>query len=241
VKLLIIVAGIIFGVLLGWILLLTISSLLVDPRKEYKIHSSYYRFLLNVSSAAALFFGRIHVHVNGLDNVPKTERFLLVSNHRSKFDPIITWTVLRDRQLAFISKEENFHVLWFGRIIRRCLFLSIDRENARKAMDTIKRAIDLIDSDQVSIGLYPEGTRSKDCTLLPFHNGVFKIAQRSEVPIVVMTIQGTEDIHVNYPFHPTNVQVDFLRVMAPEEIISMRTNSIGEEVKNTMLASHGII
>lgn len=43
----------------------------------------------------------------------------------------------------------------------------------------------------------------KECVLLPFHNGVFKIAQKASVPIVVASIQGTEQIHKNW-YKPTN-------------------------------------
>lgn len=50
---------------------------------------------------------------------------------------------------------------------------------------TVQKAADLLTSDTVNVAIYPEGTRSKNCTLLPFHNGVFKIAQKAEVPIAV--------------------------------------------------------
>lgn len=63
--------------------------------------------------------------------------------------------------------------------------LGIDRENPRNALVTVQKAADLLTSDTVNVAIYPEGTRSKNCTLLPFHNGVFKIAQKVEVPIAV--------------------------------------------------------
>lgn len=98
-----------------------------------------------------------------MEKLPKNERFLLVCNHRSKFDPILTWYVLRDYNLAFISKPENF---------RRCCFMAIDRENPRNALKTIHQAAELIKQNEVSVAVYPEGTRSKTCELLPFHNGI---------------------------------------------------------------------
>ncbi len=73
-----------------------------------------------------------------------------------------------------------------------CCFLPIDRENPRKAIPTINRAAKLLKEQEVSVGIYPEGTRGKDCRLLPFHNGVFKIAQKAEAPIAVLSITGTE-------------------------------------------------
>lgn len=103
---------------------------------------------------------------------------MFVGNHRSNFDPIIEWLVLKPWDIAFISKGENFKIPFFGRIIRKCCFMPIDRENPRKALRTINKASDLLQSGEVSIGVYPEGTRSKTGELLPFHDGVFHIAKR---------------------------------------------------------------
>ena len=162
------------GLCLLYVLFLTVCALLVDTKKEYEHDSPFYRRLL---------YG--HIHVDGMEKLPKDGRFLLVCNHRSNFDPILTWQVMKERNLAFVSKAENFRIPIFGRIIRRCCFMAIDRENPRNALLTIEKAAKLIASDEVSIGIYPEGTRSKECVLLPFHNGVFKIAQKASVPIVV--------------------------------------------------------
>ena len=104
---------------------------------------------------------------------------MFVGNHRSNFDPIIEWLVLKPWDIAFISKGENFKIPFFGRIIRKCCFMPIDRENPRKALRTINKASDLLQSGEVSIGVYPEGTRSKTGELLPFHDGVFHIAKKA--------------------------------------------------------------
>lgn len=75
--------------------------------------------------------------------------------------------------------------------------MAIDRENPRNAIKTIEKAAQLIEKKEVSIAVYPEGTCGKECVPLPFHNGVFKIAQKASVPIVVAAVQRTEQIHRN--------------------------------------------
>ena len=131
----------------------------------------------------ALKAARIKVHTTGMEKVPQGERLLFVGNHRSKFDPIITWYLFRKWDIAFLSKKENFRVPIFGRIIRKCCFLAIDRENPREALKTVNKAAGLLENGTVSIGVYPEGTRSRTGELLPFHNGVLKIAQKAGAPI----------------------------------------------------------
>lgn len=221
--------------LLGlYVLLLGVCSLLVNPGKEYDKNSSFYRFILDSATVAAMKLLRIHVHVSGIEKIPKDTKLLFVSNHRSNFDPLITWYALKKWKLAFISKPENFKIPFFGRIIRRCCFLPIDRENPRNAMATINRAAKLLKKQEVSIGVYPEGTRSKTCELLPFHNGVFKIAQKSDAPIVVLAISGTEKICKNYPFRHTDVYIDVLEVLSVEQVKATKTDIIGEKIKTEM-------
>ena len=170
------------------------------------------------------------LETSGLEKIPQDQKMLFVGNHRSNFDPILTWYALKESQLAFISKEENFHVPLFGRIIRRCCFMAIDRENPKNAMKTILKAAELLKKKEVSVAVYPEGTRSKTCELLPFHNGVFKIAQRAEVPIVVVAVRGTENIHKNYIRHRSDVWIDIIDVLSAEEINGSRSKDIGDRV-----------
>ncbi len=223
------------AVIIFYCLLLIISSYLINPEKEYNKNSKYYRFLLNSATACSLKLIRIKVKINGIENLPTDGRFLLVCNHISKFDPIISWYILRKYDIAFISKPENFKVPFFGRIIQKCCFMPIDRENPRNAVKTINRAVSLIEKYEVSVGVYPEGTRSKDGVLLPFHNSVFKIAQKANVPIIVMTIIGTEKIHKNYPLHRSVVEMDFVNVLPACKIKSLRTAEIGDTVRKTMI------
>lgn len=212
-------------------LFLFLCWLFVDPKKEYDKDSRFYRALLNGAAGAALKLLRIHVKVSGEEKLPADSPVLFICNHRSNFDPIITWYVFRKYRPAFISKEANFHIPFFGRYIRRCCFMAIDREDPREAMKTIRRAAGLLKEGEMSVGVYPEGTRSRSGELLPFHNGVFKIAQLADVPIVVLSIKGTETIHKNVPFHASSVQLDVLDVLPAGQIRSLRTSDIGGRVR----------
>ena len=216
---------------------LVVSSLFVDTRREYAHSSRFYRSLLYGSTAVVLRLLRIRVHTSGLERIPADVLPLFVGNHRSNFDPIIEWQVLRAWRPAFLSKKENFRVPIFGRIIRKCCFMEIDRENPRRAMETINQAAALLRQGEVSIGVYPEGTRSKSGELLPFHNGVFKIAQKASAPIVVVAIRGTEKIHSQVILHRSEVYVDVVDVIFPEQWESARTSEIGERVRGALLAA----
>ena len=125
------ILGGLLTLLLLYFLFLGVCALLVNPEKEYEKNSLFYRFLLDSATAAAMKLLRIRVHVSGMDKIPKNTKVLFVCNHRSNFDPIVTWYALKKWKIAFVSKPENFKVPFFGRIIRKCCFLPIDRKNPK--------------------------------------------------------------------------------------------------------------
>ena len=217
----------IVGLLALCLLFVAVCSLFADRNKVYDKDSAFFRFLLVYSTAIARVLLRIKIKTTGLEKIPEG-RFLLVCNHRSKFDPILTWLELRKYKLAFISKPENFKVPIYGRIIRKCCFMAIDRENPRNAAKTINQAAKLLSGGEVSVAVYPEGTRNTEKELLPFHNAVFKSAIKAKVPVVIMTVKGTDDIHKKYPLRRSVVKMDILDTISAEKVAKMKTAEIGD-------------
>ena len=70
--------------------------------------------------------------------------------------------------------------------------------------------------------------------MLPFHSGVFKIAQKSNTPIAVVSIKDTDKVNKNIPFKSTIVKIDVLEIISPEELKGKRTNIIGERIRNIL-------
>ena len=234
VKIILCLLGATASAFLVYILILTICSLLVNPKKEYDTNSRFYRWLLNSTTAAMIKLLRIRVHITGMEKLPQGQSVLFVGNHISNFDPILSWYAFRKWKLAFVSKPENFKIPFFGRIIRKCCFMPIDRENPRNAIVTINRAAKLLKTQEVSVGIYPEGTRSKSGELLPFHNGVFKIAQKANAPIAVLSVNGTEHIAKNIPFRKSDVYLDILEVIPADEVTVAKTEILGQRIREEL-------
>lgn len=242
-KIILYIICIVLGALALICILDMVSALFVNTGKIYMQNSGYYRFLLYVTTALTVLIGRIHIHTEGLEKLEEAgitgkspkQRFLIVSNHRSNFDPIVTWHVLRKYDLAYLSKEENMHIFSFGRIIRKCCFMAIDREDPKKALKTLMTSAELIKNDEVSIAIYPEGTRNKDEGLLPFHNGIFKVAKMANVPVVVIVVTGTQDISKNFPLRKTDVNIKVLDIIGADKVSELKTQEIGEIVREEML------
>jgi 1-acyl-sn-glycerol-3-phosphate acyltransferase len=123
----------------------------------------------------------------------------------------------------------------FGRLIHRLCFMPIDRDNPRNAVKTINRAVDLLKRDVATVAVYPEGTRNYGEGLLPFHNAMFKIAQKAQVPVVVVTVRGTYEIQKNYPLHRSHVCIDVAEVLDAAEVRQTKTAVLGDKVRDIML------
>lgn len=209
-------------------LFLAITGLFIDRKKEYRTFPDFYFTLLNVGYRFICDGARVRLHVSGMEKLPG-ENFLLVSNHRSRFDNMLQSVALGRRRIAYLSKPENFRIPIGRRYIHRCGYLAIDRENPRNALVTIHRAAEQI--SQVSMGVFPEGHRGNGAELLPFRPGCLKIALLADCPIVVVVMRGTEKIHLNFPWRRTDVHMDIVGVIEPA---GRKTAELSAQIREMM-------
>ena len=110
----------------------------------------------------------------------------------------------------------------------------MSRDNPIQSLQTVNRAISLLESGVTSIGIYPEGHRSKSREMGDFKLGYIRIASNAKCPIVVSTITGTEKIHKRFPFRTTKVRFNIIGVIEPEEIMSSKPKQLSDKIRNMM-------
>ena len=223
-----------FASLLLYVLILGAVALFVDKSKPQEGYAPFYNAMVTFVMGLVPALMRVRIHIAGAEKIPAEGRFLLVGNHRSAFDPLVTGWALRRTRLAFVSKPENLAIPVVGEFVHKANFLAIDRENDRAALKTILEAARRIREGLISYGIYPEGTRNTGERLLPFRNGAFKIAQRAKAPIVVAVTRGTDLVRKNFPWKPTDVYLNFCAVLDTEAVAGKKTGEIGEEVRKCM-------
>lgn len=213
---------------------------LVDMDKPQEHDSPFYRRVAQVYIGALIGLLRIRIHTKGLEKVPTDGRFLLVCNHLFIADPCVLLHCFPTSQLAFVTKQENQKLFIVGKVMHKILCQPIDRENDRAALKTILKCIQLLKDDEASIGVFPEGYTSKDGKLHHFRSGVFKIAQKAGVPIVVCTIRNTRQIFPNIShLKPTDVELHLLGVIPAEDLKGKTTVDIGNQVYEMMIGDLG--
>ena len=140
-----------------------------------------------------LWITGVETTVIGEEQVPD-EPVLFVGNHRSYFDILLTYSRCRDLT-GFVAKKEMLNYPFLRTWMKRVYCLFLDRDNIREGLKTILTAIDQV-KNGISVFIFPEGTRNKgdELSLLPFHAGSFKIAEKSGCPIVPVALNNTINI-----------------------------------------------
>ena len=157
--------------------------------------------------------------VIGEENVPD-EPVLFIGNHRSYFDILLTYSRCR-RLTGYVDKKdmEKFPLLSTRMKNLYCLFL--DRDNMREWLKTILQAIDYVKRG-ISICIFPEGTRNtgEELSLLPFHAGSFKIAEKTGCPIIPVSMNNTISIfEKQFPrIRKTHVIIEYGKPIYPNEL-----------------------
>lgn len=217
-----------------------IACATVDLSKPQEKDSKFFRTMADVYVQSLIPLLRVKFIQKGMEQVPARGRFMLVCNHCSLADPVLLLKAFRKKQLAFISKQENSDMFLVGKIMHKLQCQTINRENDREALKTIIKCIGLIQEDKCSLGVFPEGYIHKDKKLHHFRHGVFKIAQRTKVPIVVCTMRDTATVFHNAArLKKSTVELRLLKVLQPEEFEGMTTVDLSEKVYAMMAADLG--
>ena len=173
--------------------------------------------------------------VEGREHVPLKGGVCIASNHVGIFDIILALAYI-GRPFGFIAKKELLLIPLLNIWIYILGGLFIDRNNVRKAINTIKLGIERIQKGGGML-IFPEGTRSKGRGLLPFRSGAIKLATNSLAPIVPMAISGSYEVfEKNYRVHATEVRVTFCPPlitadMSPDERRQRLTDQVRDSIE----------
>jgi 1-acyl-sn-glycerol-3-phosphate acyltransferase len=211
-------------------------SLFVDLKKPVKEPKAGGYFVIKNVIWIVLLFANVKVKIVGKEKIPAKTRYLFVSNHLSSFDHLCYFSHRKERVISLGKKEiESFFVA--GKWMHKAGFIAIDRNDPVQGLRCILQCIDYIKKDEASIALAPEGTRSHDGLLHEFHAGSFKIALKSQCPLVVARIHNSENIRVNAPWKRTLVRIDILDVLYPKDYQDLTSEALANKVHALIEAS----
>ncbi len=188
---------------------------------------------VNWAFRCVLFLSGTSVTVLGEENVPKDEPVLYIGNHRSYFDIVMTY-VRVPRPTGYIAKVEMQKIPLLSNWMRNLHCLFLDRTDIKQGMKTILSAIDKIKSG-ISICIFPEGTRSRvPDTFLEFHDGSFKVAEKTGCPIIPMSINNAGAIFEEHmpKIRKTHVVIEYGKPIYTKELDKEARRHIGTTVQD---------
>ncbi len=142
--------------------------------------------------ATPLYRGLLRVRVEHRDRIPPAGGAIVAANHISFFDSVVLLQSI-PRRAFFLGKAEYMQSWTTRRLFPAMGLIPIEREQARKAVAALEVAVGVLQRGDV-LGIYPEGTRSRDGMLHRGHTGVAQLALMSGAPIVPVGLVGTEHI-----------------------------------------------
>lgn len=145
----------------------------------------FYRFAWILCRIYLKVFRRWKVY--GLENIPEDGGILVAANHTSYLDPVAVGCALH-RKVSYMGKVELFRIPVLKQIITALGTFpvnreGVDREAIRTALSYLKRG--------KAVGIFPEGTRSRDGGMLKPQLGTAMLALKADVPIIPVAITGT--------------------------------------------------
>ncbi len=180
--------------------------------------SDYFRKVSKIWIGSFVWAIGCKIVFNGLHHFVKNKNFILIANHTSLFDPVIT-TQFFPHPTKSIAKKSFAKMPIFGYIYKwgGVMVDRKDKNNRAKSFLAMKEVL----TQGIDMVIYPEGTRNRNrdhITLLPFRNGAFKLAieSRKEIlPIVILNSHKIINAKDGYSIKPGTFFVDILEPVSP--------------------------
>lgn len=175
------------------------------------------------------FFYRVRLKVTGKENLPKNQRFVVVSNHIEYSDPLFIMQAYKRFPIGFVAKEPLFEYPVLKNLLYGAGCIPITRFADRSALETILKAIRQVRDGQ-PMGIFPEAKRTYENVMIDFKPGAFKLPQKAKADISPVCLYNMHDLSKKWRIIPTKVYLHILPVVPYEETKDMDSVQLSKYV-----------
>jgi 1-acyl-sn-glycerol-3-phosphate acyltransferase len=180
----------------------------------------------------------IRLKVKNREYINQKQTYVFISNHQSFLD-IPAYTIACKNTLRFLAKAELTKAPLLGYVIKN-LYISVDRKDKAARIKSMENMMNSL-KDGVSVFICPEGTRNRtEKPLLDFHDGAFRLAIESQLPLAVYTLQDSKKhLSPERPFEllPGTIHSVWSKPIETKGMTAADLPRLKEAARNLMLAS----
>jgi 1-acyl-sn-glycerol-3-phosphate acyltransferase len=196
--------------------------------RQYRLVRFWSRLLLAVSG--------LRLRIQGRENLEPGQHYVFVANHQSYYDIPVLFVGLPAR-VRFMAKASLFPIPFVGWYMRRAGHIPIDlrarsvQGNARQLLQAVR----LIRQGHALV-VFPEGGRSAPGEVDEFKSGIFLAASKAGVPVVPVTIAGTDRVlpRNSWSIRPGRVLISFGRPVRTEGMTRDQVDNLAIEMRQTI-------
>ncbi|MBQ9471200.1 MAG: 1-acyl-sn-glycerol-3-phosphate acyltransferase [Bacteroidales bacterium] len=200
--------------LLGSVVLTVAGFVLLTIGRPTDRHKLMYHRLICATMrllTRAAFGVRMCVH--NIDKEQFERPSVIVCNHQSHLD--LLYTLMLSPKIICLTNQWVWNCPFYGWIIRYADFLPV-ADGIEASIDRLRPLV----QRGYSVLVFPEGTRSPDCSILRFHQGAFYLAQQLGLDVLPVLTHGIGHVFPKNEFvlHPGRVDVRMLPRISQAEL-----------------------
>lgn len=226
---LLLIASIVIGLILSFIMQLVILSIYGEFRKGKDTLNMHNHRFGNSLLRLGLHLLRTKVIVSGKENIPEG-KFVFVGNHQENYDIMVVKPIFKNHPLNFIGKQSLFTFPILGKWIVLLGNIPISKYADRSAAESIVKGIKEFKHGN-PMGIFPEGKRSFSNEMIEFKPGALKLAMKPEADILIGTLYNLSKILKNYPFIKQKVYVHIHPLLKFEDYKHMSSQELSAFIK----------
>lgn len=190
----------------------------------------------------------LHYEIRGVENLPKTNAFIIAAKHQSAYETFKLNTLFNDP--AIILKKQLLSIPFWGWYLRKLDVIAIDRSSPKLAISSVRDGAVRAAAVGRPIVIFPQGTRVRPEVKpdqISYKPGVYRIQEATGLPIIPMALNSG----VFWPKgsllkKPGTIVLEFLPAIPPglerqelmaklEDVLETRSNRLAQDAQKELL------
>jgi 1-acyl-sn-glycerol-3-phosphate acyltransferase len=171
------------------------------------------------------------IHLQGKENIKRSEKYILVANHSSLFDIMAIMSFYPG--ISWFGHERLLKVPLFGKILMMTNYVPFKKPTVANTKMMMEQLV--LKADNSTVAIFPEGTRTSDGEIKNFYKGFIYLFRSTDIAILPVTLNGFYNLKPKTRFYinfNSDLGVVVHRPIKSEELIGKTDDEIIETVKH---------